>query len=235
MLRNSEGETEILLGNKQLLGLFVVVVLLLGIAFTGGYKMGQGSRKAVSAAAAAPATDETSGASTGTGGVTQQLPGETGSGAGTTASPATEAGAPPPATRSAADEDASRAVARQAVAQPPAPSPSARPKPKREETRDLEASGPARPAEVPVREAAGFAPQSGQMFLQVAAVTRDEAEGIAEVLRKKGFHAHAVPKPGAPRVYRVIIGPVRDASDLNSTRSQLRNNAGFREIIVQHY
>ncbi len=236
MLRNSEGETEILLGNKQLLGLFVVVVLLLGIAFTGGYKMGQGTRKAVASAPGTPTTDDASGASTGTGGVTQQLPGEGGSGAGTTASPATEGGAAPPATRSAADEDASRAVTKQAVAPPPAAAaPATRSKAHREETRDLEASGPARPAEVPVREPAGFAPQSGQMFLQVAAVTRDEAEGIAEVLRKKGFHAHAVPKPGAPRVYRVIIGPVRDASDLNSTRSQLRNNAGFREIIVQHY
>ena len=35
-------------------------------------------------------------------------------------------------------------------------------------------------------------PQSGQTFLQVMAVRRTEAEATADVLSKKGFHAHAV-------------------------------------------
>ncbi len=46
MLRSSEEETEILLGNKQLLGIFFVVAILLGIAFTGGYMVGRGSGEA---------------------------------------------------------------------------------------------------------------------------------------------------------------------------------------------
>src|SRR4051794_20674856 len=43
MLRTGERETEILLGNKQLLGIFFVVAILLGMAFTGGYMVGRSS------------------------------------------------------------------------------------------------------------------------------------------------------------------------------------------------
>ena len=43
MLQSEEREREILLGNKQLLGIFFVVAALLGIAFAGGYKLGQSS------------------------------------------------------------------------------------------------------------------------------------------------------------------------------------------------
>ena len=95
-----------------------------------------------------------------------------------------------------------------------------------------------KPAAVPAAEnnpAGGYLPQSGQTFLQVAAVGRNEADGIADVLNKKGFHAHSVPKPGSPTIYRVLIGPIRDTADLSSTREALRNTAGFRDVIVQHY
>jgi cell division septation protein DedD len=80
----------------------------------------------------------------------------------------------------------------------------------------------------------GYAPQSGQTFLQVAATGPSEAEAVADVLNKKGFRAHSVPKPGSTNIYRVLIGPVRDAGDLASTRDALRKT-GFREVIVQHY
>jgi cell division septation protein DedD len=77
-------------------------------------------------------------------------------------------------------------------------------------------------------------PQSGQTFLQVAAVGHTEAKALADVLSKKGFHAHAVAKPGASDVYRVLIGPMRDTSELSTTRDSLRN-AGFTKIFVQRY
>jgi cell division protein FtsN len=57
---------------------------------------------------------------------------------------------------------------------------------------------------------------------------------VSEVLHAKGFAAHAVPKPGNPKIYRVLIGPVRDAGDLSTTREALRQT-GFREVIVQKY
>jgi cell division septation protein DedD len=57
---------------------------------------------------------------------------------------------------------------------------------------------------------------------------------VAAVLRRKGFHAHAVPKPGDGTLYRVIVGPIRDAGELSSTRDLLRKT-GFGQVIVQHY
>jgi cell division septation protein DedD len=88
----------------------------------------------------------------------------------------------------------------------------------------------------PVRsDTAPFVPQAGQTFLQLGATTRDEAEGVADVLQRKGFRAHAVPKPGNPKLYRILIGPLRDAGDLSNTREALRNRAGFRVMIVQRY
>ncbi len=86
----------------------------------------------------------------------------------------------------------------------------------------------------PAEATDGFKPESGQTFLQVAAVSRDEAVAIADVLHKKGFRAHAVPKPGSPKLYRVLIGPIRDTADLSSTRDSLRKT-GFREVITQKY
>ncbi|HEU0138184.1 MAG TPA: SPOR domain-containing protein [Bryobacteraceae bacterium] len=43
MPRNEEGEFELVLGNKQLLSLFFIVVVLLGVFFTMGYIVGRSS------------------------------------------------------------------------------------------------------------------------------------------------------------------------------------------------
>lgn len=228
MLQTSDGETEILLGNKQLLGIFFVVVILLGVAFAGGYKVGQGSKKA---AYTATSTTETAGSSTAGPGETHSVAPE-----GTSASdPGTASAASAPVQpASSTTESETPAPSPSATSDQPAPLGAAHPKPvKAAAAEDTEAAGP--PSATPQPPSHGtFVPLPGQMFLQVAAVGRDEAEGISDVLRKKGFRAHAVPKPGSPRLYRVIIGPVRDASDLSATRTSLRNT-GFREIIVQKY
>ncbi len=53
MAKNVDGEFEVLLGNKQVLSLFFVVVILLGVFFTMGYMLGRtaGSGGATTAAA----------------------------------------------------------------------------------------------------------------------------------------------------------------------------------------
>lgn len=231
MLQSSESETEILLGNKQLLGVFFAVVVLLGVAFAGGYKIGQSAAKktlvsAPPAAAEEPAetanssTAASSTAASPSGGETHAFPGGAGSGdqpAGTakTASPSNEqeSGAYHPP--SGEDE-------------PPLGSSNKHAKVTKT------ASAPAPVAPTADSSVANFQPVSGQTFLQVAAVGRDEAQAIADVLHKKGFRAHAVPKPGTTKLYRVLIGPVRDSGDLASTRDSLRRT-GFREIFVQRY
>ena len=79
MLRTNDRESEILLGNKQLLGIFFAVALLLGVAFYGGYMVGRSSsaKKALdcpeTAAAAAAIGSQSVSA-----GETHTIPGESG-------------------------------------------------------------------------------------------------------------------------------------------------------------
>lgn len=204
MLRSDESETEILLGNKQLLGIFFAVAILLGIAFYGGYVVGRGAK--AHAATVASATPVTEPPSTPTnppsGRETHSVPPE--------ASSPSEP--PPPA-----------ADTRATSAEPPPLG-----TPKRKNVENPVATATAAPPEEP------FAPHAGQTFLQVTATGRDEAFAIADVLRKKGFPSHAVPKPGNAKLYRVLVGPVHDTADLSTTRDSLRRT-GFREVIVQHY
>lgn len=54
MPRNEEGEFELVLGNKQLLSLFFIVVVLLGVFFTMGYIVGRSSPPSEPALASAP-------------------------------------------------------------------------------------------------------------------------------------------------------------------------------------
>ncbi len=209
MLRSSESETEILLGNKQLVGIFFLVAALLGIAFTGGYMVGRNGTKKLAAPAA------------------EAQPAQTGS------STAGETHAVTPDSTLVDSQAASGSAADHSGTQPADSNGGAVPlgSPKHKKAVEPEAASELAPANI---QPAGFSPQSGQEFLQVTAVARADANEVAEVLRKKGFRAHAVPAPSNPNVYRVIVGPIRDAGDLASTRDSLRKT-GFRDVIVQRY
>lgn len=204
-MRTSESdETEILLGNTQLVGIFLVVALLLAVAFYGGYMVGRGGsgRRSATPVVAQEATP----ALPGGGGETHVVSGSSGTAA-------DQSGIP--------DQDAKAAAKGRET---DAPLGSRRHK--AADTAEVEPAG--------ASAGEGFAPQVGQQFLQVAAVSREEAEELADVLHKKGFRAHAVPKPGNAKIYRVIIGPIHDTGDLSSTRDALMRR-GFREVILQRY
>src|SRR3974390_650853 len=49
MPKNEDGEFELILGNRQLLSVFFIVVVLLGVFFTMGYIVGKNSGPSVSA------------------------------------------------------------------------------------------------------------------------------------------------------------------------------------------
>jgi cell division septation protein DedD len=216
MLRNDDNETEILLGNKQLLGIFFVVAILLGVAFYGGYMVGKTvpARKAIATVPPAETSPVSNTTATGSGGETHTLSADNPP---SSASNPTDATEPPPETTGSSE--------------PPLGTPKAKARPASAPTSQAQEE----PAHVAAQTAPGtFAPEPGEEFLQVAAVGRDEALGVANVLHAKGFRAHAVPKPGNPKIYRVLIGPLRDAGDLSTTRDALRKT-GFREVIVQKY
>ena len=215
MLRTDENETEILLGNKQLLGIFLVVAVLLGIAFTGGYMAGRGSAKKTSLAELPVAG--TAHSETGTGGQTRTISPDA-----TSPEPLQTPDGGSPETAAGRNQHFE-----QPLGSPRHNAPKAQPV---KESKPETAGGETASAS----SIEGYTPHSGSQYLQVVAVGRDEAEAVADVLHKKGFRAHAVPKPGNNKLYRVIIGPIRDAGDLRSTRDAL-HNTGFREVIVQRY
>src|SRR4051794_6620105 len=54
MPRNDDGEFELILGNKQLLSVFFIVIILLGVFFTMGYIVGRNSGPADTAKRSGP-------------------------------------------------------------------------------------------------------------------------------------------------------------------------------------
>jgi cell division septation protein DedD len=228
MSSTSETETEILLGNRHLLAIFFVLAVLLGIAFTGGYMVGRNSSEKrttpLVASGADPAASSSAGASSlETHSLTPAGNEQTDASRGNQAADQTRTVQPPPTTDTAppAKEDAPLGAPKQETTSQERPSAARKPEPK-----------PVQPHSKPVSAFGG--PQSGQTFLQVTAVGHTEAEALADVLSKKGFPAHAVPKPGSSEIYRVLVGPMHDTSELSTTRDSLRN-AGFTKIFVQRY
>jgi len=229
MSSNSENETEILLGNRHLLAIFFVLAVLLGIAFTGGYMVGRNTTDKKPAVPTATAGDPVA-STTATSLETHALPPANDNGEQSAASDQTHTVQPPP------PADTTPQPAKE---EPPLGTPK-----KEAAATDQEQQAPEKPPTLKpaatttahVRPAVSTftGPQSGQTFLQVAAVGHTEANALADVLSKKGFRAHAVAKPGSSDIYRVLIGPMQDTSELSSTRDSLRN-AGFTKIFVQRY
>ncbi|MBV8842411.1 MAG: SPOR domain-containing protein [Bryobacterales bacterium] len=67
-------------------------------------------------------------------------------------------------------------------------------------------------------------PPSG-VFLQIAAIPKQEAELEIEVLRKKNFSAIVMEVPDKPGSFRVLVGPIAEGG-VNKARDDLQN-AGF--------
>jgi hypothetical protein len=187
--KNEDGEFELILGNRQLLSVFFIVVILLGVFFTMGYIVGRNSPSVVADTNVAPKT-------------------ETAPAVAETPTKAPEpAPAPLPSTETAPQQPASTAP--QTAAEPAKSVPEKLP-PFRSE---------------PARSAAGSRPVAGQTYLQLAATTQHEADIMVDVLRKKSFKAMASEIDEKPGTFRVLVGPVTDAS-ANKMRADLQG-AGF--------
>ena len=199
MPKNEEGEFELVLGNKQLLSVFFIVVVLLGVFFTMGYIVGRNTgAEAATQMAAAP-------------GQPLVVESET---------PATASTSPPPSAVTPAKPPPKPVPARTQTP-PPKPPPVQASKP----AAVKQIPPPSRPAPTPPPSTAQ-APLVGQTFLQVAATSSPEGEVLRDVLAKRGFKCQLAPVPGQDLI-RVLVGPLESAEEISSTRSQLQA-AGFK-------
>lgn len=218
MPKNDEGEFELVLGNRQLISVFVIVVALLGVFFSFGYIVGRNS----SPTAAAAETSKSNG---------DAHPAESPSTDGSSSAQPSDA---PPLATGAGPDDSARAQAPPSVTQPerpvaeppaaksaPATARESRPKPSPE--------GDATPGS----QRAGAGQPAGGQYWQVVATTRPDAEIIAEALARKGFRAVLAPAP-KDGVFRVLVGPLGDASAQAQTRTNLES-AGFKNPILRKY
>jgi len=191
--RNDDGEFELILGNRQLMSVFFIVVILLGVFFAMGYIVGRNSSPVGAPEVASRQAD------------TKPVDADTSSS--TKRETARDKAAPsdvPPETDSQPKETASQ----QGPATKPAPPPEPAPAPA--------------PVKASARAATSDQPESGRTYLQLSAIERDKAEIMVELLRKKNFSAIAAEIPEKPGVFRVLVGPISDA-DINKTRTALQD------------
>jgi len=223
MARNEDGEFELMVGNKQLLSIVFILMVLFGVVFSMGYFVGR------SGTAQEPATQEpVAGASgrarpdaAGTPTVTKPARGDTGLTPGES-KVATDDAAPPSGTTpvsspaEAQPAPAETVPAAQPQSKPPVPVP----------------AEPARKSE-PLGASAGE-PEPGQTYLQVWAGKRQQAEMLVEVLKEKGFHATmATVNVKGEQMFCTLVGPVKGATEVAKTKADLEGS-GFKPFVKKY-
>ncbi len=218
MARSPEGEYELVLGNKQLLSLFFLVVVLFAVFFSLGYMVGRSVSPSPTMAAqpqpAPAASPEVSPLPSG-----EKPPAHEAAPAGNDAEPA------PPVieTEPARTEPVSATADRQAAVSPPA------------EANTAPAAEPKQGALPPAGASAGDPESTGaiisrELHLQIAAVrVREDAEALIESLHKKGYKAvlNAQARDGW---YRVLIGPFPNERAAQQMKAALEKD-GFKSIL----
>jgi cell division septation protein DedD len=209
MAGDNEKQEEIVLGNKQLLSIFFVVVILLGVAFTIGYMIGKNTT-AVSAAntpatnVPAPSPDA----------VTQPA---------RSVSPAATQPAATDADATPAPTDVPRVIGTHPA------EPYNQPATKTAAAADPPpAADPAPATESPFQP---VSPAATGTYLQVVALKRGDADHMVKVLQDRGFPAllGESPKEG---LFRVLVGPFKTMADVAESKQKLRA-AGFDPIVAR--
>jgi cell division septation protein DedD len=211
LARNDEGEFELVLGNRQLISVFLIVVILLGVFFSMGYIVGRNSSPSDAGRNSAIAKSV-------------EPPAETPTPATSAAPPQTSA--PVPETKTSAPERVTTHAE-----QPPADAPPPKPAPASPAKEKRSPSPPPAPARSERASITGEPPAGD--YWQVVATARPDAEIVAEALGKKGMHAIVAPAP-KEGIFRVLVGPMKDSAAQAQTRTDLEA-AGFKNPIVRKY
>jgi cell division protein FtsN len=212
MPRNEDGEFELILGNKQLLSVFFIVVTLLAVFFAMGFIMG----RSVNPVAEAHKVDNGPSDKP----IVVDAKPSASSGTETASVRQVEIKSPIEAEVKKPEPKASEPKAEAKKA--PEPPAKKDPEPKKAEPK-VEAKKP----EPKPAEPASAGKPSGGTYLQVAAVGKAEAELVSEVLAKKGFRTAITAVEGKTELHRVLVGPVKAGSEQAKAMDDLKA-AGFK-------
>jgi cell division septation protein DedD len=204
MRNNETGEFELVVGNKQLLSGFFIVVLLFAVAFAMGYVVGQNTQRPAKLASE----------------------GVPSSAANTAADSRPQPASPVPVPVS------STPPAPSASTGPQTPDPSAQSTPQPTTQPAQPAQAPPAAAEKPAAPppATGIVASSdlpAGSFWQVLAVKPEVAEAMRQTLKDKGFQVSLT--PGTNNLTRVLVGPYSDSPSLGRAKTELET-AGFRPV-----
>ena len=215
---------EIQLSGKQLVFLFMAVVVIAVVIFLTGVQVGRGVRAergglpgaagaaASGAEAPPPPTSATSGSSTSPVTAGEKLSyAERLGGAAPPADPLRASATPPPTREEATPT----------------------PKPEAPVAAEPARPAPASAAAVPV--AITTEPAGTGFTIQVAALReRDEADTIVKRLAGKGYAAYVLaPVRGAPAVYRVRVGKFKDRREADTVAARLQKEEQFKPWVVR--
>ncbi len=216
MPNHEEGEFELVLGNKQLLMVFFLVVLLLGVFFSMGYVVGRNTAPATTLSASSkqpPIMVEP------TGGVpvpVRTTPPVESTKPSALANPPKVDPVPPPVE-----------PPKMTKVDPPKPVPVVKPEPVKADPPKPKPEPP-KPAKVDPPKVAATT-KGGGTFLQVVATKQPEASQVVAKLVAKGFPASLSPVPDSS-LLRVVVGPLGDAAAIAKTRDGLHAE-GYKPII----
>jgi cell division septation protein DedD len=193
MRNNETGEFELLVGNRQLLSGFFIVVLLFAVAFSMGYIVGRNSSPSA------------------------KLQTETASSAGT-ASQTPETRPQPVAQAPAAGGPTGETTPPPADAPPANTPPQPTTQPERGASPAVADTAPAvaPPTAPPPLEAA-----PGSYWQVLATASQTSADAMRQTMKDKGFPASL--QPGPNNLIRVLIGPYTDKQSLGRAKTELEN------------
>jgi cell division septation protein DedD len=201
MKKNDTGEFELVVGDRQLLSAFFIVVLLCAVAFAMGYVVGQSGPKSGKIMAEAPAVSPSTSAADAR---PQALP------------PAPAAVTPPAATGETPPADSSP----QPTTQPAVNSPG-------QQAAQKTAQEPAKPSEPAATALVAPEDLPAGNFWQVLAVPQPQAELMRTTLKDNGFGV--ILSPGPRSLTRVLVGPYADITAMGQAKTLLEK-AGMHPV-----
>ena len=207
MRNNETGEFELVVGNRQLISAFFIVVLLFAVAFAMGYVVGQNAPRSAKLGESTTAVTPAPAAMT----EAQAQP-----------SPVAQASAPAAAPVQTADNSA-QAPAGSAPAAAPPVAPAA---PESLPAQTAAPAGtPANPTAAPDATAAPGEAPPGSYWQVLAVVNPATAEVVVQTLKEKGFPASMAPGPNS--LMRVLVGPYSDTQSMGRAKTELERE-GFQ-------
>jgi hypothetical protein len=216
--KNEDGEFELVLGNNQLLSVFVLMVLLLVVCFVGGYYLGRKATPVLNAAATA------NGAPVET--VVDTAPTKI---VDATKPPEPEAKEEPPVrtTPQAEPEEAKVEPSKPEPAKQEPPKAAPKPVAKVEPPKSKAPEPVKAKQELPKIEAKGKQgsmtgqPIPGRIYLQLSATEKVKAEVMVDLLRRSNLPGFAAAIPDRPGLFRVLVGPLAETG-VNDMKAQLK-------------